>query len=80
MLSWWRSKARPIIATVLAANAGKDERTIRRALRVAYPFGPRLHHPYKIWCDEIRIQRGRKKIKVRELQLPDERQRELFNL
>lgn len=57
----WRDEARPIIARVLAATAGKPERDIRRALRDAYPFGPRQYHPYKVWCDEVARQRGRKR-------------------
>src|SRR5579885_2310491 len=31
---------------------------VRAALRAAYPFGPRKHHPYRIWLDEISRQRG----------------------
>lgn len=56
----WRGKCAPIIAEVLAANVGADEKTIRAALFEAYPFGPRQHHPYKIWLDEIAKQRGKK--------------------
>lgn len=58
--SYWRDRARPIIAEVLAATAGQPEPEIKRALREAYPFGPRQYHPYKIWCDEVARQRGRK--------------------
>mgnify|MGYP001129113003 FL=1 len=48
----WRDIAKPIISSVLAANAGADDKTIRRALRDAYPWGERAMHPYKVWCDE----------------------------
>ena len=58
--SHWRRKARPIIERVLAETKGQDEKMIRRALRDAYPFGLRKYHPYKIWCDEIRLQTGKK--------------------
>lgn len=61
MKSYWRTQARPIIASVLAATSGQDERAIRKALRDAYPFGSRDHHPYKIWLDEIKLQRGLRK-------------------
>lgn len=61
--SYWRNKARPIIARVLKENKGADEQTIKRALRDAYPFGPREYHPYKIWLDEIAVLRGTKKKK-----------------
>lgn len=58
--SHWRNHAAPIIRRILEATAGKAEREVRRALRKAYPFGQRKYHPYRIWCDEIARQRGRK--------------------
>ena len=86
MTSWWRAKAAPIVARVLAETAGKPEPEIRAALRAAYPFGVRRHHPYRIWCDEIRVQRGRRKMtrqarrqQGRGPEPPDERQGELFS-
>jgi len=85
MTSYWRGIAAPIIARVLAETAGKPPGEVRAALRAAYPFGPRKHHPYRIWCDEIRVQTGRRKTtpQVRRLQdrpslPPDGRQQELF--
>lgn len=56
----WAARARPIIAEVLAETAGAEERTIRRALRLAYPFGERRSWPYKAWLAEIKRQRGLK--------------------
>ena len=53
----WRETARPIIERVLRETAGQPEAAIRKALRAAYPFGPRSHHPYKQWCDEVARQR-----------------------
>lgn len=53
-----REVAAPIIARVLRENEGATEGVIRKALRDAYPFGPRAYHPYKVWLDEIRRQRG----------------------
>ncbi len=53
----WRQKARPIIAAVLAMTKGQDERSIRRALREAYPFDEREMYPYKAWLLEVRAQR-----------------------
>jgi hypothetical protein len=44
----------------LSETVGKDEKEIRKALHDAYPFGPREYHPYKIWLDEIKRQRGSK--------------------
>lgn len=49
----WRDRARPIVDRVLQENHGKSEKEIRTALREAYPFGTKQHHPYKIWLDEI---------------------------
>lgn len=56
--SYWRDQAAPIIERVLKEMAGKPEKEIRKALHDAYPFGPREYHPYKIWLDEIKKQRG----------------------
>ena len=56
----WRERAKPVIAKVLADTAGQPDADIRKALYDAYPFGPRTHHPYKIWLDEIKVQRGQK--------------------
>ena len=85
MLSHWRRKAAPIITEVLAAMAGRPEHEVRAALRAAYPFGPRKHHPYKIWLDEIRVQTGRRRLNRRQRVIqgrppepPDHRQVELF--
>jgi len=58
-LSYWRDKATPIIAAIISAHpADTPER--RRLIRDAYPFGPRQYHPYKIWCDEVARQTGKK--------------------
>lgn len=54
----WRESAAPIIERVLIETAGKSESDIKLALYDAYPFGQRRYHPYKIWLDEIRRQRG----------------------
>lgn len=59
----WRKDAAPIIHKVLTENAGKTEKEIRKALRDAYPYGPRKMHPYRIWCDEVNKQMEIKKSK-----------------
>lgn len=64
----WREIARPLIAEVIRDNRDKSEKEIKRALREAYPWGERAMHPYKIWCDEIKVQMGKKKFK----QKPDD--------
>jgi Leu/Phe-tRNA-protein transferase len=59
----WRENARPIIAKCLADNKDKSEKEIKKALQECYPYGQRSMHPYKIWCDEIKVQRNLKKTK-----------------
>jgi hypothetical protein len=54
----WRDLARPIIAKVIAEVGTSDRKRLKAALREAYPWGPREYHPYKIWCNEIRVQLG----------------------
>ena len=80
MSSHWRAKARVIIRQVLHDTKGQDEKVIRQALRDAYPFGERAMHPYKIWLDEIRVQRGLKKKKSNKSNdiFLDPRQEEMF--
>lgn len=73
MAKTWRDTARPIIAKVLEENAGKDEAVIKKALYDAYPFGQRQYHPYRIWLDEIKVQRKQKRFGERkDLQNPDQ--------
>jgi hypothetical protein len=59
----WRGKATPIVREVLARTAGQPEHAIKQALFDAYPFGERDYYPYKVWLDEIRRQRGKKRKK-----------------
>lgn len=75
----WRDRARPIIIRVLEENKDKDEKEIRKALRDAYPFGERAMHPYKIWCDEIKVQRGLRKFGGRQKAEADPNQANLFS-
>jgi len=56
----WRDTAAPIIRAVLERTKGETPAQVRKALREAYPFGEREMWPYKVWCDEIRRQTGRK--------------------
>ena len=59
--SHWRDRCRPIVAEIIKAWNGKDEKELRRALYEAYPFGERKRHPYKIWLNEIQLQLGKQK-------------------
>lgn len=63
MPNTWRDSAKPVIAKVLQATKGQDEKEIKKALHDAYPFGERRYWPYKVWCDEVRRQRGLSKKK-----------------
>ena len=74
----WRDYAAPIIAKVLKETKGQDEKAIKQALRDAYPFGERKYHPYKIWLDEIKVQRGLRKFGHKPEVTP-ENQTDLFN-
>lgn len=78
LMASWRERAQPVIAAVLAETAGQSEKVIRKALRDAFPFGPMEYHPYKIWLDEIKAQRGLKKLKPKVIEPPDPRQPEMF--
>lgn len=61
--SYWRGIASPIISRVLTETLGKPEKEIRKALREAYPkLWGRSGWPYKVWLDEIRRQRGTKRL------------------
>lgn len=73
----WRDIARPIIAETLAATDGMDERTIKNALYDAYPFGERQYHPYKVWLDEIKVQRKERRFGNKNNIVPKE-QTKLF--
>ena len=69
----WRDIARPIIHRVLQETRGQDEAVIRKALREAYPWGQRAMHPYKIWLDEIKVQRKQRTFGHRpDIQNPDQ--------
>ena len=59
----WRQLAAPIIAKVLSQYP-EDCPERRKALREAYPFGPRAHWPYKAWLAEVAHQTGRRKPKA----------------
>lgn len=57
--SYWEARAWAVIQPVLDAHRGADRATLQRALRGAYPFGIREHHPYKVWCACVRKALGK---------------------
>lgn len=56
--SYWRTQAFPVIRAVIEREGAEDLAALRRALRAAYPWGPRRYHRYRIWCDEVHRQLG----------------------
>ena len=78
MSKTWRQIAAPIIHQVLEDTKGLPEKEIKKALREAYPFGQRAMHPYKIWLDEIKKQRGLKPRKAHGSNEPGPNQLKLF--
>lgn len=79
MADTWRALARPIIAQVIATSKGKEEKEIRKALREAYPFGERKYHPYKIWCDEVQVQLGKRKFGAKKSEPINPSQTNMFD-
>jgi len=75
MSGTWRDVAGPIIFKVLEETKGQPESVIKKALFDAYPLGQRQYHPYKIWLDEIKRQRGTKKLTK---DTPDPNQTDIF--
>lgn len=73
----WRDRYRPIVADVIAKIGTQDLRSVRRALRSAFP-GPRAYHCLKIWRDECRLQLGLKPKKPPRNLRPDPQQKDLF--
>jgi len=55
-MSTWRENAAPVISKVIQANPEADEKTLRKLISAAYPFGQRAYHPYKIWLSEVKKQ------------------------
>ena len=56
----WRDIAAPKIRKIISEAGTDDIGLLRKALKEGYPFFERKYWPYKIWCDEVRIQLGLK--------------------
>lgn len=51
----WRVAADAVLIRVFAfLPEGADAKQIRKAVREAYPFGPRKYWPYKVWLARVR--------------------------
>jgi len=83
----WRTKFRPIIAEIIRTVGTSDMKRLNKALRDAWDWGPRQHHPYVMWRKEIRAQLGLTKPHTRSTgtivrthdPAPHPNQKELFN-
>jgi hypothetical protein len=56
--SIWRQRANKVIAESLKETEGQPIKDRIKAIRDAYPFGPREMHPYKIWLSAVKIARA----------------------
>ena len=75
----WRDKARPIITKIIADNLGASERYLRRLFAASYPWGEKTNHPYKVWCDEINVQLGKREFgSKKKTKVKQAGQREMF--
>lgn len=52
----YRQQAAPLIAETIEANKDKSLIEIKEALDKAYPFSEKGRPPYKIWCNEVKVQ------------------------
>lgn len=53
-MSHWRRKANEVIAQVIEEQGTADLDALEKAIRAAYPFGPRKWWPYKVWLDAVK--------------------------
>jgi hypothetical protein len=74
----WRDIAAPIIYNIIQEVGTSDEKLLKKRLYEAYPFGERAYHPYKIWCDEIQRQTGKKKRRKKTVCDENKNQMKLF--
>ncbi len=53
MKSHWREASKRVILGVIADHPNTPWPELQRLIAAAYPFGPRSHHPYKMWLKEV---------------------------
>lgn len=49
----WKEHAHKHIAKVLREHPDADEKTLRRLISAAYPWGERQYFPYKAWLQAV---------------------------
>ena len=63
-----------VVARVIAEVGREDperlHRELRRALRDAYPFGPRKYWPYRVWLEEVKKVMWRLGLEVPPIEKP----------
>lgn len=52
----WRDRFRPLIAELISKLGDIPVEEKRKALRGSCPATFRGYFPYKIWCDEVKVQ------------------------
>jgi hypothetical protein len=53
--TWAAAADRALKQAFDALPAGADAAAIEKAIHDAYPFGPRSHHPYKVWLARVKV-------------------------
>lgn len=53
--SRWRRRAREALREIVATIPRASVPEMLTAADKAYPFGPREHHPYRMWREEIKL-------------------------
>lgn len=56
MHATWRDRFRPLVADLIEKLGDLPVDEKRKALRGSCPSTFRGYHPYKIWCDEVKVQ------------------------
>jgi hypothetical protein len=59
-MSHWQATAKQTIDRAYAEgeSLGLTGAALKAHVNAAYPFGLRSHHPYKVWCSELRKRFG----------------------
>lgn len=74
----WRDRFRPMIAKLIEECGDMTVDEKRKALRGSFPDTFRGNFPYKVWCDEVKVQL-KLKVNWREKQVESAKgQKDLF--
>lgn len=56
----WRKEFAPLIRRAIEEASPVDTTELRTQLRAVYPRSERKHWPYRVWCDEVNRQLGKR--------------------